>query len=451
MAHLHGIPNFHAARLSLIQSAIKHVLVHGGNSRAGLAHEHEAMQHAHKALSALEDDGSTRAAKGKVDECIRLVAEYAWAELTHDKRRKEQVEDAYKDSPCDVGWLEAVADYVVHYKLKGDKPLYILPSQASPPPVYDLPDGDLTVGLLGDWGTGEPVARVVVDQLFRFFQPDVVAHVGDVYYAGTEHEAEHNFLAPIREARAIHGAETPVYILPGNHDYYSGGKGFYDKLLPELNPSNPQSASFFVLHNHTWQLQGMDTGYYDHDLFKVADDVTRLHDEEAQWHLEHIDKGRQAGRKVILFSHHQYFSALLNIGPVSSGNQKGANFNPNLRRVFGRHIEAGDITGWFWGHEHLLEVYEPYLGLELGRCIGHSAFPVLDDKNAYTVHYPQVPLKTDLELGTSGGIYDHGFVVLRLAADGGGQVEYYTVAGDAVPSKDPDKKLCSHLLTEPLP
>ena len=131
------------------------------------------------------------------------------------------------------------------------------------------------------------MARIVLDELMKK-QPEVIVHVGDVYYSGTKKEARKNFLDLLNAARA--SRPIPVYNLPGNHDYYSGGEGFYD-VLAELNSESgapAQQASYFCLRNDHRQLQGMDTGYNDHDPFKVGADTSQLRDSEAAWQLDKI-------------------------------------------------------------------------------------------------------------------------------------------------------------------
>lgn len=434
------IPNFHHAAASLIQSAIKHVIAHGGRHKAGLAEGHAAMEPTAEALQMLVD-GETGAGRGQTgsipEDCVRLLVEYAWAVILGNKKREKEIEDEYTDSDCDVRWLKAVVAYVLFYDIERRSPRYIS-IQQHPKVRYDLPRGkDLVIGVLGDWGTGTPVARVVANQLFEHFDPDLVIHVGDTYYAGTLEEQQLNLLDVVRDARRLQGKDTPFFNLPGNHDYYAGGQAFYD-ILPLTNDAPyQQQASFWALSNENWQLQGMDTGFFDHNLFHVGDDITHLHGSEAVWHQQQIDAAHAAGRKVILFSHHQLFSALLNIGKDARPDED--NFNPYLWQDFGSRIEAGKVLAWFWGHEHLLEVYQEHRSLRYGRCIGHSAFPEIAPEEGYNIRFPKVPLDTSVELGTSSvaGVkeYNHGFEVLTLGRDGTARADYYTVPADAVPER----------------
>ncbi len=430
------VHNFHDARLSLIQSAINHVVFHGGVAQPGMSASNPRMQMVGQHLQQLREGLSLPSgAADTIEDCLKLIVEYAWAFITDDKTKQEQIAEQYKFSPCDPGWLEAVADYIGYYWIAGKKPQYYDASSGRQL-VYTLPapaGPELVIGLLGDWGTGEQVAQVAIDQLFQR-KPDLILHVGDIYYAGTLEETQQNFLVQVQAARQRYKLQIPVFNIPGNHDYYSGGEGFY-QMIGQLNAGigngqYVQGASFFSLQGDGWQLQAMDTGYNDSDLFDVSNDITFLNSSEAAWHVQQIEDGVHAGRRVILFSHHQLFSAFENIGATSTGNQGGANYNPNLQGNFGDLIAAGKVSAWFWGHEHLFELYGKYQNLAVGRCIGYSAFPVLATGNAYQVQYPQVPANTSVVLGTTEDVYNHGYAVLKLGSSSA-TVEYYSIPGDA--------------------
>jgi predicted phosphodiesterase len=300
--------------------------------------------------------------------------------------------------------------------------------------AYQLPQaatGGLRIGLVGDWGTGEGRAIEVLTQLFAL-KPDFIIHLGDVYYSGTEHEYEVNYHAVIDQVRKASGAAIPVYNLPGNHDYYSGGHAFYQSLKTVNVGATPglpiQEASYFALFNDAWHIQGMDTGYYDNDVLKVGRDTTHLVEEEVKWHQHQLDKALAAGRKVILLSHHQLFSRYLAIADQP--------YNADLLGYFQQYIQPGNICAWFWGHEHLGAVYQPYLGLAKGRCLGHGAVPIFYDggepyaekasvKGIPLPNLPEVVVAPEA-FKNDGNVYFQGFALLELQADQTGQASYYT-------------------------
>jgi hypothetical protein len=111
--------------------------------------------------------------------------------------------------------------------------------------------------------------------------PDVLIHLGDVYYAGTADEFRTNFLDPINAA----APNIPVYTVSGNHDMYAGGDPFYWVLsqlnvTPALKPYR-QEASYFCLRSVNWKILAMDTGLDDCDPFTVTSNVMFLDPKEA--------------------------------------------------------------------------------------------------------------------------------------------------------------------------
>jgi hypothetical protein len=115
-------------------------------------------------------------------------------------------------------------------------------------------------------------------------------------------------------------------------------------------------------------------------------------------------------------------------------------YNPNLYDVFGTILPK--VEWWFWGHEHTLGVFEPYMGLKRGRCVGASAVPVFQDQQSYA---PATGLKTlgDIDMPTwdpsrvlnaSKDMYNNCFAMMTLNG-ASATVEYYEV-----PLLDPARK-----------
>jgi len=433
--------HFKGSHHSLFQSAIREAgigLEDAEKSVRGLFRHHDAQN---AAANILTSDSNPK--EGTLEVCASLALQLIEAKIKGDQEEIEALENQLKFSPCDaIGWLKVVKIYFDYY-CGGTIPMYRTydPANIDDSFVYPLPSNNLTVGVIGDWGTGEEVADVVLEEVFKH-EPDILIHVGDIYYAGTPNEAQANFMNPINKARGKSSSgksrNIPVYNLPGNHDYYSGGQGFYN-TIDELNstPYGPegtplQEASFFCLRNDHWQLQGLDTGFYDHDLFKVGKDTTHLHQSEILWHQ---NKLASAGdRKVIFFSHHQLFSSFLAIN-------KGT-YNPDLYEPFQDEITSGKIAAWLWGHEHLMEIYAPHLGMKAGRCVGNGAFPELTSSSGYkTLDESKVgpipPLLTDpntgtfYKTGTTDDVYNHGYAILQLN-DAQATASYYQVPGDGM-------------------
>ena len=118
-----------------------------------------------------------------------------------------------------------------------------------------------------------------------------------------------------------------------------------------------------------------------------------------------------------MLSHHQLFSAWSQIGKKDQSG-KLVPYNKRLKTMFDDFRSTGKpIPAWFWGHEHNLGIYEPYLDLKHGRCVGHSAVPVFDGR---TLHANQSSgpaaegRRNTHKLPTVGNVYTHGFAMLTL-------------------------------------
>ncbi|HET7522827.1 MAG TPA: metallophosphoesterase, partial [Acidimicrobiales bacterium] len=352
--------------------------------------------------------------------CARLYAQLAVAKFWGDDTKVAYLENEIGFSVCDPLWAEAITDYEAFLLQKGTIPyVNYPPAQLATFAVLDtLPNNPtVTVALLADWGTGEEDAAALLGQV-QAKHPDVVIHLGDIYYAGTPDEVQSNFYGVYQQ---VFGANPPpLYTLSGNHDMYSGGAGYYG-LLTTLG----QPASYFCLRNAHWQLLAMDTGLNDRDPFTVLSNLTFLNPPEVPWLQDKIVNA--GGRQTVLLSHHQLFSAFGSVGKDVQGNALAC--NPNLQVAFtlnGQNL-LQQVAWWFWGHEHNLEIYQPYVGLARGCCIGSGAIPILVEDNPYAVatgltlpsgetQLPQLIAGT--ELGTNGTVYNHAYAVLALQGAG---------------------------------
>ena len=147
---------------------------------------------------------------------------------------------------------------------------------------------------------------------------------------------------------------------------YSGGQGYY-WLLDQLG----QPASYFCLRNDDWQLLAMDTGLHDADPGTVISNLTYLDERELAWQRDKI--ANAGGRKTILLSHHQLFSAAGGVGNTPDGRPLAV--NPRLYDAFADVLDQ--VALWMWGHEHNLIIYDEYAGLARGSCNGSAAVPTL--------------------------------------------------------------------------
>lgn len=379
--------------------------------------------------------------------CAKLAAELLAAKLAGNTQKAAEKEDELKFSTCDPAWAQAITQYLKYFGPKGERGAipYVVYQQLDDFVLPTLPP-NATVALIGDWGTGTADAITLLEAV-RDHRPDVILHLGDIYYSGTADETHKFFLDILNSTLGRDENPVAVYTLTGNHDMYSGGVGYY-QILPELNPppvfqpEQAQPASYFSLRSQdgAWQFLALDTGLHDHDPFTVSDDITYLEDSEEAWHIDKIARWSAQGGRTILLSHHQLFSAFELIGGKDAQKPAGQEAaNPKLLASFRKFQAAGDpgaIAAWFWGHEHNLCVYEPYLGLAKGRCLGHGAIPAFTEQDPYAVEasLPNPPaLVADprnpgapLKLGVVDQAYAHGFAIVRLDdRDRSATVSYY--------------------------
>jgi hypothetical protein len=324
---------------------------------------------------------------------------------------------------CDPRWGECIAEFVAHYSLArhSDVP-YRRWKSPDDFVLNDLP-AECRIGIIGDWGTGETAASDLLDEVARL-KPDLVIHLGDIYYSCTTTEAErfHEL------CRDILPPNCRLFTLCGNHDMYAGGAPFY-ALLSRIN----QPASFFSLRNEDWQILALDTGYNDFDPEHVDDSATWVQDyddprdpySELAWHNH---KFRTAGqRRTLLLSHHQPFTRN---SPIA-----GQAVNSRLLRQFENWFPQ--IALWLWGHEHNQVIYAPFGGLAKGRCLGASAIPNSFPPDLYAVADELHGLPPDqvpnllnvqpaptLDVDEKTGLYNLGFAMASLQKNQG-SCEYF--------------------------
>ena len=305
-------------------------------------------------------------------------------------------------SQCDPRWAEVlevyaasrIADKTIPYRRYTNIGDFV---------IDDRLPANASVALIADWGTGQDGAKKVLARLAAR-KPDVAIHLGDVYYSGTQNEVQHYFYAIWQSILGIQKtawgskAATPsrgpaTFHLAGNHDMYAGGQPYYT-VIDMLG----QPASYFCLRNEHWQFIALDTGLHDANP-ALQGRATWLEDSEVEWLKDKVNNA--GGRKTILLSHHQLFTTYDRI----EGQAVNAKLLAQVRDILPQ------ITAWFWGHEHNLVIYKPYLNV-LARCIGHGAFPV--SASDLGKPDPSVPMDPITLAKDPSGFFAHGYVGLKL-------------------------------------
>lgn len=331
------------------------------------------------------------------------------------------------------------------------------------------------VVMLGDWGTSMEDAQQMLYTIWKkayhdnSSKPIVFIHLGDIYYCGLPSECDNNFnqvfLTVGAQLKAEYGTSfqqnPPIFTIPGNHEYYSYGYGYY-QLLDTLNRHTSgisasqitQTCSFFCLRtaDSRWQFLGMDTGQDDYNGITAAmegiggafgswiDDhlpdwgwlnwvegltnsfyqdvagpfAPALKTSELNWHKNRL-KSSEFNGKTILCSHHQLFSRSAEID-----HQDPQYLNLSLLHNFSDYFK-NDIAAWYWGHEHTYAIYKDGIyGLNKGRLLGSSSYEATQiDDDCYANNYPMVPFDSSMNpipIGKTGsaGLYNHAGAIFIL-------------------------------------
>lgn len=320
-----------------------------------------------------------------------------------------------------IGWMQCVWYYIQYYIAAHRDPPYRDWNQQIPPDInfgvvdYQLPP-NAKILMIGDWGTHMTDNVAMLREGLRKFTPDAVVHLGDVYYSGTPYECQQNVLQVMDDLVAeLKIKRPPFFTIPGNHEYYSGGVGYFN-IIDNINSGvalSRQKASYFCLRSadNAWQFLAMDTGYNDRDPVKPA--APGLQSSEIKWHRDKLDKFTGT---TILLSHHQLFSA------NSQLNDSAPNYlNHDLNSTFSPYFDR--IAAWFWGHEHNFVVFKDgQSGLKKGRLLGCSAYEETLGEDPYAIKFPDVgyapgmtkvglsPYQGDLEV-----YYNHAMALLTLS------------------------------------
>ncbi len=339
---------------------------------------------------------------------FKLAEAKVRALFTKDDTELKQLQESLAPfSSCDPKWAQVLEVYA---QSKIDASLRNIPYiRYTSLADFVIDDGRLPdpakVAIVGDWGTGQNGARKLLESIAAK-KPDVVIHLGDVYYSGTENEVKNYFYAIWQqvlglpevawgEAPADTKARPATFHLAGNHDMYAGGAPYYT-VIKMLG----QPASYFCLRNKHWQFIAIDTGLHDSDPILEGSE-TVLEDTEVAWVKDKV--ANAGGRKTVLLSHHQLFSRF----DAIAGKPVNERLLAQLKDILPQ------VTVWLWGHEHNLVVYKKYLDV-LGRCVGHGAFPMPVDGPQPTP-FEDVPIEdVFLAKDAVGALFQHGYMLMTL-------------------------------------
>jgi hypothetical protein len=357
-------------------------------------------------------------------------------------------------SQLDKGWTYAFVLYLLGiFKEIPKAPLFPSPAPTIVP--ITLPNNPtLNVALIGDWGTGswndcgtKGPAVAIMEQLQQSKAvPDVIIHVGDVYYAGTGHLplTVNLFMMWLAgEMQRVTGVFVPYipteetfrlvdswwqsgpvplsFTLNSNHEMYSGANGYYYEALAAPLYVAQNKASYFAIYYQDWAILGLDSAFYSESFFCMEGALQDAqHAEQVAW----VQKLDLTGKKVIALTHH---TALSVDGLPIRGNQ--------LCNDMYAALNKRDPDYWYWGHIHNGVVYNSDVTMSssrqtttLCRCVGHSAVPFGDayywkdgetheplGQNPNVEYYAGTPLPNPNDYPQWKKRVKNGFAVLTLS------------------------------------
>ncbi|MFO0589288.1 MAG: metallophosphoesterase [Polyangiaceae bacterium] len=292
---------------------------------------------------------------------------------------------------------------------------------------WTLPD-DATVIVLGDWGSGNDDAIALLADAIKQAGSRLAAivHLGDVYYSGQPDECTDNIVNATAQAFKQAGTSpVPMFWVPGNHEYYSFGAGYYSTigLMNAGNKDATQVASYFALRTKSgsYQILGMDTGQSDFiagqgTVFGAP--TVQLRASEIEWHQDKLSNFKGS---TILLSHHQLMSSAVTVTKSVTPW-----VNASLWQVFSPYFQ--NIALWLWGHEHNQQAFYPGMfGLGMGSLIGASAYEEATSDGGLTAVNGLVQTTGTAQLTPSDGYFNHGYGILDLKGDGSvATLSYYT-------------------------
>ncbi|HXX18856.1 MAG TPA: metallophosphoesterase [Candidatus Acidoferrum sp.] len=257
-----------------------------------------------------------------------------------------------KYEQLDPGWAEALAVFL-ETLLLGKHPFQVNPA------TIPMPD-KVQIGLVGDWGTGDwrPQPNLApstdVASHMDFLKLDITIHLGDVYYAGTGDQEQHNLLNIW--PKGFIGSLA----LNSNHEMYSGAKPYFEAIAAtQFGMQN--GCSYFALENSNWVIVGLDSAYFSPESGLYMDGS--LIPDGGVTQIIFLQAQVAKGKKVIVLTHHNGLS------------EDGSTTTNLWTQVMSGFAPGTGPNYWYWGHAHAGVVYKPYGPGALCRCCGHGALP----------------------------------------------------------------------------
>lgn len=239
---------------------------------------------------------------------------------------------------------------------------------STPPQILQHPVDSFTLALVSDWGTGDwgPSPDACPAQLIGnhigTLAPDIMVHLGDVYYAGSKGEELANLCAMWPKGIPWN------FTLNSNHEMYPGGNPYYNQALSNPLFQRQQQRSCFAIETNFWIIVGLDSAFYS--------DPYKLYMDGALWpegtvapavQLPLIEEIAAKGKPIVLLTHHN---------PINEDGSPAPEVALLQQWLSGFSGQQMPPVYWYYGHIHIGAVYSDTVtpGIHY-RCIGHGGLP----------------------------------------------------------------------------
>lgn len=350
----------------------------------------------------------------------------------------------HKYIQLDPGWAFSAFEYIAYLidllgKFKRAE-FKITPRVTT---ISDKEYSELAIAIVGDWGTGiwkdgnqpDCPSQRVMEQLVGK-QPDVIIHLGDVYYAGNygigrgeTGEEYKNFVKLWPTAGAKYS-----FAINSNHEMYGGGNGYFKvALASDIFKPTQDGTSYFAIDYGDWLILGLDSAYYDTSALYMKgalyDPNVKKSLKQQQFIKDCAESAKAKGQRLIVLTHH---NPLLTSGALPTDEKDRVLWNQLTSNL-------GYPEYWYWGHVHNGIVYTDKSGAGKNtkcRCVGHGSIPFANGyeleqarKNGVVDYYAhtlmtgssQYPLTESQKLRV-----DNGFAVIKLKGKANHEAFYET-------------------------
>ncbi len=359
----------------------------------------------------------------------------------------------HKYVQLDPGWAFSAFEYIAYLKdLLGKYKRAEFKTTPVTTTISESDYNELKIALVGDWGTGiwqdgnqpECPSQLVMKQLENL-KPDVIIHLGDVYYAGNygvlgseSGEEYQNFVKRWPTA----GAKWS-FALNSNHEMYGGGNGYFKvALASDIFKDTQDGSSYFAIDYGDWLILGLDSAYYDTSTLymngalynpKIAKSL-----KQQQFIKDCAQSAKANGQRLIVLTHHNP----LQTNGVLASDEKDRLLWDQLTD------NLGYPDYWYWGHIHNGIVYTDKSGAGNNtkcRCVGHGSIPFANGYELeqahntgvvdYYAHTPMTGSRTHPLTASQKLRVQNGFAMLTLKGKTLQEEFYETGKSTAVWSK----------------